>query len=274
MIVRVLIVLSVAVCCLTSAPRQPSGTTNVKAQVDAREPYTRTGAEGAVTGTILFKGEAPSRKRMDMSQDANCAAIARNPRSEDILVANGKLANAFVYVRGGLLEKSSFETPETPVTLDQRQCRFVPRVFGIQTGQTLLFFNSDPTTHNVHPAPRYNQEWNQMQAQNGMPLEKRFTRVETLIPIKCNQHPWMKAYAGVLAHPFFAVSRRDGSFKIEGLPPGQYTLVVWHEVFGEQTVAVSIGSMETKSIELVFTTGRVGRSPGSLRTESPLVVEQ
>ncbi len=270
----VLIGLSVAVCCLASAPVQPSGTTNVKAQVEIREPYKRTGAEGAVTGKILFKGEVPSRKRIDMSQDFTCAAIARNPRSEDVVVADGKLANAFVYVKGGSLEKFSFETPQSPITLDQRQCRFVPRVLGIQTGQSLLFFNSDPTTHNVHPAPRVNEEWNQMQAQNAMPLEKRFTRVETLIPIKCNQHPWMKAYVGVLAHPFFAVSGRDGSFKIEGLPPGEYTLVVWHEVLGEQTVAVAIGLMETKAIELVFTTGRVGRSPGSLRTESPLVVEQ
>ncbi|HLF85170.1 MAG TPA: hypothetical protein VI837_13425 [Blastocatellia bacterium] len=274
LIVRVLIGLSVAVCCVASAPLQPSRTTPAEAQVENREPYKRTGAEGAVTGKILFEGEAPIRKRIDMSQDANCAAIARNPRSEDVVVTDGKLANVFVYAKGASLEKFSFETPQTKVVLDQRQCRFVPRVLGIQTGQSLIFFNSDPTTHNVHPAPRVNQEWNQMQAQNAMPIEKSFTRVETLIPIKCNQHPWMKAYVGVLAHPFFAVSGRDGSFKIEGLPQGEYTLVAWHEILGEQTVTLSIGSMETKSIELVFSTNRVGRSTDSLRTQRPLVVEQ
>ena len=274
LIVRVLIGLSVAVCCVASAPLQPSRTTPAEAQVENREPYKRTGAEGAVTGKILFEGEAPIRKRIDMSQDANCAAIARNPRSEDVVVTDGKLANVFVYAKGASLEKFSFETPQTKVVLDQRQCRFVPRVLGIQTGQSLIFFNSDPTTHNVHPAPRVNQEWNQMQAQNSMPIEKSFTRVETLIPIKCNQHPWMKAYVGVLAHPFFAVSGRDGSFKIEGLPQGEYTLVAWHEILGEQTVTLSIGSMETKSIELVFSTNRVGRSTDSLRTQRPLVVEQ
>jgi len=113
-----------------------------------------------------------------------------------------------------------------------------------------------------------------MQARDGMPFEKSFSRVETLIPVKCNQHPWMKAYVGVLAHPFFAVSGRNGSFKIEGLPQGQYTLVAWHEVLGEQTAQLSIASTETKSIELVFSTRRIGRSPGFLRMESPLVVEQ
>jgi plastocyanin len=274
-LVKGVIGLSVAICCcVTLAPLQPSQTTTAEAQVENRQPYKRTGAEGAVTGQIRFEGEAPARRKLDMSQDAGCAAVARNPRTEDVVVTDGRLANVFVYVKGDLLEKSSFETPQTPVSLDQRQCRFVPRVLGIQTGQTLIFFNSDPTTHNIHPAPRVNQEWNQMQARDGMPLEKSFTRVETLIPVKCNQHPWMKAYVGVLAHPFFAVSGRNGSFKIEGLPQGEYTLVAWHEALGEQTVKLSIGPMETKSIELVFTTRRVGRSSGSLRMESPLVVDQ
>jgi plastocyanin len=274
-LIRVLIGASFAICCcVDSAPLQPSRATIAEAQVENRQPYKRTGAEGAVTGQIRFEGEAPARRKLDLSQDANCAAVARNPRTEDVVVTDGRLANVFVYVKGGALENTSFETPQSPASLDQRQCRFVPRVLGIQTGQSLIFFNSDPTTHNIHPVPRVNQEWNQMQARDGMPLEKSFSREETLIPVKCNQHPWMRAYVGVLAHPFFAVSARNGSFKIEGLPQGEYTLVGWHEVLGEQTVKLSIGSMETKSIELVFTTSKVGRSSGSLRMESPLVVEQ
>jgi plastocyanin len=274
-LIRVLIGLSVAICCcVISTPLQTSRTASAGAQVENRQPYKRTGAEGTVTGQIRFEGEAPARRKLDMSQDANCAAVARNPRTEDVVVTDGRLANVFVYVKGGALENTSFETPQTPVSLDQRQCRFVPRVLGIQTGQTLIFFNSDPTTHNIHPAPRENQEWNQMQARDGMPLEKSFSRVETLIPVKCNQHPWMKAYVGVLAHPFFAVSGRNGSFKIEGLPQGEYTLVAWHEVLGEQTVKLSIGPLETKSLEIVFTARRVARSYGSLRMERPLVVEE
>ena len=133
---------------------------------------------------------------------------------------------------------------------------------------------TSPTTHNVHPAPRVNPEWNRTQMSYGMPIEKRFMRAETLIPVKCNQHPWMKAYVGALAHPFFAVSSKDGSFSIAGLPPGDYTLVAWHETLGEQTVTFQIGSAETKSIELAFPTRKLRSSEPSLRTESPLTVER
>jgi len=271
LIVRVLVGLTVAVFCVASVPLYLSRTTTADAQVDDRKPYQQTGAEGVLIGKVLFQGETPTRKRIVMSQDASCAAISRNPRTEDVIVTDGGLANVFVYVKGALLEGHSFDTPETKVVLDQRQCRFAPRVLGIQTGQSLVFFNSDPTTHNVHPTPKLNQEWNVMQAQEAMPIEKVFTRVETLIPIRCNQHPWMKAYVGVLAHPFFAVSRKDGSFKIEGLPPGEYTLVAWHEVFGELTTSFSMAPMERKSIDLTFPI-KVGRSTEYLRTEPPLFV--
>jgi plastocyanin len=167
-------------------------------------------------------------------------------------MTNGQLANAFVYVKGGELDRFVFEVPGASVVIDQQQCQFTPRVVGIQTGQTLTFLNSDPTTHNVHPAPRVNAEWNRMQAEYGTPIETRFTRPETLIPIKCNQHPWMRAYVGVLSHPFFAVSSEDGSFSIAGLPPGDYALVAWHETRGEQTATFSMRSGEAKSVDFVF----------------------
>lgn len=270
-IVRAIIGLSVASSCVASAPIMTSPT--VQAQAD-RAIYKTTGAEGTLTGRILFEGEPPLNKRIDMSQDANCAKLAKNPRTEDFVMVNGQLANVFVYVKGGELARFAFETPSAAVVLDQQQCQFTPRVLGIQTGQTLTILNSDPTTHNVHPAPSVNPEWNRMQMSYGMPIETRFMRAETLIPVKCNQHPWMKAYVGALAHPFFAVSSKDGSFSIPGLPPGDYTLVAWHETLGEQTVQLLIGSMETKSIELIFTTRKVGRSLGSLRMESAVAVEQ
>ena len=251
-IVRAMVGLSVAATCVASAPDLTSPKTSAKSQAEDRAMYKRTGAEGTLTGKILFEGEAPLRKRIDMSQDANCAEIARNPRTEDFVMANGQLANVFVYVKDGELTRFAFETSSAPVVLDQQQCQFTPRVLGIQTGQTLTILNSDPTTHNVHPAPRVNPEWNQMQMPYGTPIEKRFTRAETLIPVKCNQHPWMKAYVGVLGHPFFAVSSKDGSFSIADLPPGDYTLVAWHETRGERTASFSIGPGEAKSVDLVF----------------------
>jgi len=138
--------------------------------------------------------------------------------------------------------------PTAEVTLERKGCRFVPHVLGIQTRQILKILNSDPTVHNTHATPKLNYEWNQTQPAEVPAVEKRFLRPELFIPIKDNQHPWQKAYIGVLLHPFFAVSSRDGSYKIGGLPPGEYTIVAWHEKYGEQSFDVSVGRKEQKNI--------------------------
>lgn len=273
-LVRALGILILSVWWLVLVPFDASTSVNVGAQTMEKQPYRETGTEGALSGVVSFDGEAPSRKKIDMSQDATCAEIARNPRTEDVIVSRGRLANVFVYVRGGELERLTFETPQTWVVLDQRRCRFVPRVLGVQTGQRFTVLNSDPTTHNVHPAPRVNPEWNQSQSPNTGLIDKVFNRAETMIPVKCNQHPWMRAYIGVLAHPFFAVSASDGSFGIDGLPHGDYTVVAWHEVLGEQTEKITIGPGERKSIDFGFSSAPSGhRSSFSLKIESPIVVQ-
>ena len=219
----------------------------------AKRSYQRSGNEGMIIGTVSFLGRSPGRKLIDMSSDSVCNQ--RNPRAfiENIVVTRGHLANVFVYVKGGLaLDELIFDTPSTPVVLDQQRCRFVPHVLGIQVNQTLEVRNSDPTTHNVHATPKYNPDWNQAQQAGAVPLFERFRRVDVMIPIKCNQHPWMKAYVGVLSHPFFAVSDRNGAFRIEGLPPGNYTIAAWHEEFGEKTIDVTIAPRFRQTISFSF----------------------
>jgi plastocyanin len=229
-----------------SSPKIEVGTT-------AQNYYKVNGSEGIITGTVSFHSMPPQRKRIDMSQDSSCAAINPKAKAQDVMVANGMLANVLVFAKGGeVLEKYEFEPPSLPVVLDQQRCQFVPRVLGMQTGQTLKILNSDPTTHNIHPAPKNNAEWNQVQILGGTPIEKTFRHAEIFIPIKCNQHPWMKAFVSVFTHPFFAVTGKDGSFKIEGLPPGTYTLVARHEVFGEQTFEVTINPREAKNVSFTF----------------------
>jgi plastocyanin len=270
---RAVVGLTISVCCVVLAPVEQSRTAGARTQSENKERYERIGAEATVTGKVLFDGDVPARKKIDMSHDANCADIARNPRTDYVIATDGKLANVFVYLRGGSLDRFTFETPQTGIVLDQRQCRFVPRVLGIQTGQILTVLNSDPTTHNVHPVPLVNPEWNQMQTPNARPLEKAFSRPETLIPVKCNLHPWMRAYVGVLAHPFFAVSARDGSFWIDGLPPGEYTLVAWHETLGEQTTSIALGAREKKTVDFMFNSRASDPSSASFRTGKPLVIQ-
>ncbi len=151
------------------------------------------GNEGMITGTVSFTGEALAPRRIDMGQDPRCGEVNKDPRTEDVVVTNGRLANVFVYIKsGGVLDRCGFEIPSSEVIIYHLGCQLVPHVLGIQTGQTLMVVNSDLTTHNTHPSPRINAEWNVSQDSAGVPIVKRFNQPEVLIPIKDNQHPWEK----------------------------------------------------------------------------------
>lgn len=220
--------------------------------------YTATGNEGTITGKIALNGAAPAAQKIDMSQDAACAQKNPNGVAETVVAKDGKLQYVFVYIKEGTtadgkkIADYKFDVPSTPVKLDQDGCHYKPHVLGIQTGQKLTVVNSDPTTHNVHPTPKNNPEWNQTQANGAPPIEKTFARAETLIPVKCNQHPWMKAFVGVLAHPFFAVSGEDGAFTIKGVPPGTYTVIAWHEKLGEKTMQVKVDAKGSAPADFTF----------------------
>jgi len=211
--------------------------------------WTPTGNEGSITGTIHFQGTAPQFRPLSMDADAACAAKHSGPVYPEAVITNdnGTLRNAFVYVKSGL-EGKSFAVPGTPVVLDQDGCLYHPHVLGIQAQQTLEVRNSDNTTHNIHPLPQVNREWNLGQPAGAQPIEQSFSRPEASIPVKCNQHPWMRAYIHVLSHPFYAVSGDDGTFTIEGLPPGSYEIEVMHEQYGAMTQQVTVaanGSVNT-----------------------------
>jgi hypothetical protein len=219
----------------------------------AKQPYQRVGNEGSIHGTVLLFGKHPANRRIDEWADPACVSRDPGARTEWIVGRKGRLANVFVYIKtGGELDKYSFPTPTSRVVLDQQGCRFIPHVLGIQTNQSLEVRNSDPTTHNVHQTPRNNPDWNQSQPAGAAPLLVKFGHAELMVPIKCNQHPWMKAYVGVLSHPFFAVSDRNGAFQIEGLPPGTYTIAAWHEEFGEKTLDVTITPRSKQTISFSF----------------------
>jgi hypothetical protein len=196
---------------------------------------------GSIAGTIHYTGKRPRPTIIDMSEDPACVEAHRGkPIDESLLVSsNGALANAFVYVKKGL-EGKSFEIPTMPVTINQNGCWFLPRVLGIQTNQILQVTNSDPVTHNIHPQAQSNREWNHSQGAGDAPLVRKFIKPEIMIPVKCNIHHWMRAYIGVVDHPYFAVSKQDGSYTIAGLPPGRYTIEFWHENLGTQEREVTI----------------------------------
>jgi hypothetical protein len=222
------------------------------ARIQEKPIYRATGSEGTIVGTISFIGKPPQPLQIDTSADPVCGTINPNPTTDWVVVQDHKLANVVVYLRNESLNMYSFDAASPDVTIEHKGCRYVPHVLGMQTQQTLKVLNSDPTFHNTHPTPKNNDEWNQSQPPGAAVLEKRFASAELVIPIKDNQHPWEKAYVGVFSHPFFAVSSTDGTYKISGVPPGQYTVVAWHERLGEQTLDVFVAGSEQKTLDFTF----------------------
>ena len=223
-------------------------------QEERKTIYLPHGDEGTLMGTIEFKGEAPKPQKIDMYADPACPAINSRPLTEDVLVKDGRLGNVFVYLlESSILDSYAFEMPASPARLEHKGCQYVPRVLGVRVGQTIEFLNSDPTTHNTNMwLTAKNGKLNRSQAPGAAAIEWRFALPETFIKFKDNQHPWETAYVGVFAHPFFATSAPDGSYRIEGLPPGEHTIMAWHEKLGEQKVKLTVKARETKELNFTF----------------------
>jgi len=227
------------------------------------------GNEGNITGTIAFNGAAPTPKKLNMESDPVCAK-GPGGTNEDTLVNDGKLQNVFVYVKSGL-PSVTFPVPADEVVLDQKGCQYHPHVLGIQAKQKLKVVSSDPTAHNIHPTPKDNQEWNESQPPGAPPIIKTFARPEVLIPVKCNQHAWMKAWIGVLSHPYYAVTGKDGSFTIKGVPPGDYVVEAYHEKLGAKTMNVKVAEKADAKADFSFEAAAAYKPP-SLRIEPALVL--
>jgi plastocyanin len=231
--------------CSKSQPASEQPTVAPKAAAISIDPATA----GTISGVVSLKGQPPKMKPLDMTADPGCPT---GPQPAEVVVANaGKLANVFVYVKEGL-PQGNFAVPSESVVLDQKSCRYNPHVLGIMAGQPLKITNTDTADHNIHDMPSNNPPFNESQMPTDKPVTKKFPNPEMMIPVQCNQHPWMRAYINVMNNPYFAVSAPDGSFEIKNLPPGEYTIAAVHERFGEQTMKVKVAPKESAKAAFVY----------------------
>lgn len=227
---------------------------NPKPRSESPAPKVEVPNAGSISGKVNFSGEPPAMKTIDMSATPACAQQHAAPQRSEELVVNGNhtLKFVFVWLKSGVPERN-WPAPGAPAVLDQIGCMYEPHVIGVMVNQEVRFGNSDPTNHNIHPLPRLNAEWNESEAPKTSDLVKRFSKQEVMVPVKCNIHPWMRAYIGVVSHPFFAVTGDDGSFTLKGVPPGKYIVEAWQERLGRKEVEVTIGPKEDKTVDFDFT---------------------
>jgi hypothetical protein len=216
------------------------------------------GRVGTVKGRVLLKGTHPGNPVIRMGVDPMCVAAGAGRRAvQEVVVASedGGLASVFVWLRGSF---PTVPVPREHVVVDQRACIYRPRVTGARVGQVLEVRNSDPLFHNVRGVSRAGNSFNVGQPLAGMASQFPLTNEEVMLQIHCDVHRWMTAYVGVVSHPYFAVSGRDGSFEIRNVPVGAYSIQTWHERYGTLTYAVRVAAGAVTPVSVEYpSTGKV-----------------
>jgi len=227
-----------------------------EAKMEVKGEVVDPATAGSISGSIKFSGKAPKRKMIKVSADQFCnAQHAKGIKSEEVVVNSNKtLKNVLVYIKTGL-EGRQFSLPKEPATLIQEGCWYSPHVIGVMVNQPIKIQNNDDTLHNIHSMPKTNRGFNFAQPIKGMKSTKSFSKAELVIPVKCDVHPWMGGYIGVLSHPYFAVTGNKGSFSIKNLPPGDYVIEAWHEKYGVMSKKVTVAAKAAKKVNFTYKPG-------------------
>jgi plastocyanin len=244
--------LFIAGCKHSPAPAAAVSTPAAAPAPPIAPPTDRTTA-GSIIGSVHFNGTAPARIPIDMSADPACTKGDLPNLTEQLIVTDGLLANVYIYIKSGAPSYSTSPTA-VPITLNQNRCRYSPHVIAIQRGGSVAFLNSDATIHNIHTIPTQpgNASVDISEPAGSAPRTEAFPSPEVMLPVRCNNHPWMSAFINIAPNPWFAVTGTEGAFTITGLPPGTYTLAAVHEKLGEQDMQITIAPKSVATASFTF----------------------
>ena len=238
---------------LTKAP-EPEGGADAPSTATASTPAPHMGGPemavnpagvGQVKGTMKYEGPAPVVKEITVPCENGKIT------SEELVVKDGRLNHVFVWIKKGL-ESYKAEPPKAEVVVDQRGCKYLPHVTGAMVGQQVTFLNNDSIAHNVRSMTEQNATFNEMMNGKESRLSRTFEKTDIMLRARCDIHPWMAGYVGVVPHPFFAVSDEKGEFTLRNVPEGEYELEMWHEQFGKKTVPLKVGARADVKVDYAF----------------------
>jgi plastocyanin len=251
---RPMLGLAVALAVLTSCSQSGSGPAKAKGPVTPVDPSTA----GSIEVQVSYSGTPPTPGVLNMSSVPACANLHPTPVLDPgLVVTDGRLANAVVYIKSGFGDRG-FDAPADAVVIDQKGCLYDPRIAALMVGQPLQFRNSDTEAHNVHGRPRTVDAWNFLMSRPNSTRDVSFDKPEVGIPVSCDIHPWMRAYVSVFDNPYFAVTPRDGTVTLRSVPPGDYVVAVWHETLGTLVRSVSLPPSGAERVQFVFPASEKG----------------
>lgn len=216
--------------------------------VQAYEPVAVTDG-GSVGGRVTYKGEPPVPETIAVRKDPE--VCGREKTAANLIVGADKgiknvVARLLDVRRGKPFAK------KRSVTIDQKNCEYTPRILLFQAGTRVAIENNDGILHNTNVVAEKNPSFTIAQPKFRRVVERRIDDPEMPMRVRCDVHSWMTSWWIAQEHPYYAVTKADGSFTLSDVPPGDYTLEVWHETLGRTTRPLTINpNAETRvSVEM------------------------
>ena len=200
---------------------------------------------GTITGKVKLAGNPPPPQVVQVGQDRE--VCGKTQEIYEVEVKNEGVKNAVVRIVE-IKKGKKFDFPET--ILDQKGCVFIPHIVLVPPGK-LTVVNSDPVSHNIHTYPTKSESVNTVMTKLKRKTSLSLQSPET-IPVKCDQHGFMSAFIVVAEHPYYAVTGDAGGFELRDVPPGTYTLEVWHEKLGKRQQKVTVEAGKAVAVELTY----------------------
>jgi plastocyanin len=202
---------------------------------------------GSLAGKVSLTGLAPKLANLPVTRDMKVCGTSKP--DESLEVKDGGVKNAVVWLTD---LGPAPEAKQVKQKLDQQQCVFVPHVLAAPLGSAVDVVNSDKALHNVRAQAGEVKLMNYAMPIPGHVVPTKLKK-EGIFKVNCDVHPWMRAWILVLPTQGYGVTGEDGTYKIDGVPPGKHKVKVWHERLGEKDSEIEIAPGQTAKFDVEYT---------------------